>query len=188
MILRRQLVFYLSIAVFASQSVFAGSPSIPSLGDKAPDFTLKTIENVDLKMSEVLGKGPVVLVVLRGYPGYQCPICSRQVGELVRQSPKFRDKKAAVVLVYPGPSLDLDSKAKEFLRNTTLPENFSLVLDPDYRFTNAYGLRWNAPKETAYPSTFVLSSDGKVVYSKISKTHGGRADVSEVMTALTKAD
>lgn len=25
--------------------------------------------------------GPVVLVVLRGYPGYQCPICTKQLAE-----------------------------------------------------------------------------------------------------------
>ena len=60
----------------------------------------------------------------------------------------------------------------------------TLLLDPDYSFTNAYGLRWDAPRETAYPSTFVIDTDGTVRYAKISKSHGDRAEVSDVIKAL----
>jgi len=59
------------------------------------------------------------------------------------------------------------------------------VLDPDYVFTNLYGLRWDAPRETAYPSTFVVDSLGVVRFSKISRSHGGRASVDEVLQAVT---
>jgi hypothetical protein len=38
--------------------------------------------------------------------------------------------------------------------------------------------------ETAYPSTFVIGTDGKVRFAKFSGTHGGRASVEEVMSAL----
>jgi hypothetical protein len=41
-----------------------------------------------------------------------------------------------------------------------LPADFDLVLDPGYDFTNTYGLRWNAPNETAYPSTFLINREG----------------------------
>lgn len=64
------------------------------------------------------------------------------------------------------------------------PEHFHFVLDPDYSMINKYGLRWDAPKETAYPSTFVIDKNGKVVYSKVSSTHGGRAAVEEVLGVL----
>jgi len=46
---------------------------------KGPDFKLSTPEGKTVQLSEVEAKGPVVLVVLRGYPGYQCPYCNRQV-------------------------------------------------------------------------------------------------------------
>ena len=67
-----------------------------------------------------------------------------------------------------------------------LPENFDLVLDPDYEFTNLYGLRWDAPKETAYPSTFLLDQQGKVFFAKVSKSHGGRTNAAELIEALAK--
>ena len=53
---------------------------------------------------------------------------------------------------------DLGAKANEFLADKKLPENFDLVLDPGYEFTNMYGFRWDAPHETAYPSTFLIET------------------------------
>jgi len=49
-----------------------------------------------------------------------------------------------------------------------------------------YGLRWNAPNETAYPSTYVVDKQGKIVFAKTSKSHGGRASADEILKALSK--
>ncbi len=46
----------------------------PSVGDKAPDFTLKTLNDQTVRLSNLTASGKVVLVVLRGWPGYQCPL------------------------------------------------------------------------------------------------------------------
>ena len=62
-----------------------------------------------------------------------------------------------------------------------------LVLDPDYSFTKAYGLRWDAPKETAYPSSFIIGKDGKVAFAHVSKKHGDRVGVKTVLKALHPA-
>lgn len=117
----------------------------PAVGEKAPDFALTTPAGKNVRMSELISKGPVVLVVLRGYPGYQCPYCNRQVQEFIQKSQGFSDVGARVVMVYPGPPQDLGAKANEFLVDKKLPDNFDLVLDPGYEFTNLYGLRWDAP-------------------------------------------
>lgn len=166
----------------AAQEKRAGPPAV---GDEAPDFELATIDEKQVKLSALSERGPVVLVVLRGYPGYQCPICSRQVGQFIGQSKKIEAAGASVVLVYPGPARDLGQHAFEFIQDKpALPDSFRFVMDPNYKFTNAYSLRWDAPRETAYPSTFVIGRDRKVRYAKISKTHGDRASVEEVLKAL----
>ncbi len=159
--------------------------SIPAVGDKAPDFTLKSLDGSPVTLSKLTADAPVVLVVLRGYPGYQCPICMFQVADLMKHRDDLKAAGADVVLVYPGPAANLDLRAGEFLKGKTLPEGFVLVTDPDYEFTNAYGLRWDAPRETAYPSTFVIGSDGKVTFATVSKTHGGRAKTTDVLEALS---
>ncbi|MEO1525657.1 MAG: peroxiredoxin family protein [Planctomycetota bacterium] len=159
-------------------------------GDEAKDFALQAVAgelNGDVKLSELKGSGPIVLVVLRGFPGYQCPICSRQVGALVAKADEFKKQNAKVLMVYPGPGSGLEGKAKQFLRGGKLPAPFTLLLDPDYEFTNAYGLRWKAPRETAYPSTFVLDGKGTVTFAKVSKTHGGRTRPDEVLQAVGAA-
>ncbi len=68
----------------------------------------------------------------------------------------FQSAGANIIAEYPGPAQGLAEHAEDFVRGKTLPSNFYLVLDPDYSFTNMYGLRWDAPNETAYPATFLL--------------------------------
>jgi peroxiredoxin len=135
-------------------SSVVASAETPDVGQKAPVFTLSTPDGHPLGLSELTRKGTVVLVVLRGYPGYQCPYCVRQVHDFVERANKFATAGEQVLLVYPGPPAELDQRAKEFLtKQNPLPNNIHLVIDPDYKFTNQYGLRWDAPHETAYPST-----------------------------------
>jgi thioredoxin-dependent peroxiredoxin len=175
----------ISLAAFAALVPLAAAGP-PTMGDRAPDFKLATPEGKTVQLSEMTAKGPVVLVVLRGYPGYQCPYCNRQVQDFIQKAQGFADAGAHVVLVYPGPSQDLGDKANEFLNDKKLPDNFTLVLDPGYEFTNLYGLRWDAPHETAYPSTFLIDRQGSIFFSKIVKEHGGRTTAAEVLDALPK--
>lgn len=178
------LPFLLTVSGVPPQS----ASTTPAVGEKAPDFTLSTPEGKSIRLSEETAKGPVVLVVLRGYPGYQCPLCNQQAHDFLKNAQGFLDARVRVILVYPGPPENLGSRASEFLADKKLPAHFSLLLDPDYQFTNAYGLRWDAPKETAYPSTFLLDQKGIVFFAKISKTHGGRTKAGELLEILAKPE
>lgn len=172
-------------AVVTALPLLAAAP--PAVGDKAPDFRLSTPEGKPVRLSDVVARGTVVLVVLRGYPGYQCPFCNRQVQDFIQKSAGFAEVNARLILVYPGPPQDLGTRANEFLADKKLPGNFDLVLDPGYQFTNLYGLRWDAPRETAYPSTFLIDRQGIVFFSKTVKEHGGRTTAAEILDALAKA-
>ena len=156
----------------------------PAVGEAAADFTLSTVAGERVQLSQQLKKGPVVLIVLRGYPGYQCPVCNTQVGQFITSAKKLKDAGANVILVYPGAAAGLKEHASEFVRGKTLPDNFYFVLDPDFNFTQAYHLRWEAKNETAYPSTFVIDSSGKITFAKVSNSHGGRASADEVLKVL----
>lgn len=128
-----------------------------------------------------------MLIVLRGYPGYQCPYCQRQAHDFIQNGDKFAQAGAQVLLVYPGPPAELSQRANEFLAGQKLPANVHLVIDPDYAFTNLYDLRWNAPKETAYPSTFLLDENGKIFFAKTSHSHGDRTTAADILSELAKA-
>lgn len=170
-----------AVMLMASAAAWGARPGV---GEPAPEFTLRGLDGKDVRLSAEWKKGPVALVVLRGYPGYQCPICNRQVKEFIAKGQEFAKAGSRVVMVYPGPAQGLEARAKEFSMDKMLPGNFVMVLDPDYAFTNLYGLRWNAEGETAYPATFVVGRDGKVKWMKVSDSHAGRASAAEVLGAL----
>jgi thioredoxin-dependent peroxiredoxin len=162
----------------------AAEAGAPSVGEKAQDFALSTLEGKSVRLSDLTSASPVVLVVLRGYPGYQCPFCNRQVQDLIGNAQGFADAGYRVLMVYPGPSQDLNAKASGFVASKKLPATFDLLLDPDYVFTALYGLRWNAPGETAYPSTFLINRQGVVTFRKVAKEHGGRSTAAQLLTAI----
>lgn len=162
-------------------TVSAMSAEPPKAGDEAKDFALKSLKEESVKLSDLTKEGPVVILVLRGYPGYQCPICNRQIGEFLSKAKTFAEASTQIVMVYPGPADKLAAHADEFVRGKTLPENCHFVIDPDYAFVNAYNLRWDAAGETAYPATFVIDKERQVRYAKISMTHGGRSKADEVI-------
>ena len=161
---------------------------IPKVGEKAPDFSLKTLDDQTVHLSGLTANGNVVLIVLRGWPGYQCPICDRQVHDFIASASAFADAKAQLVFVYPGPVNDLKAHAEEFKKwkGKEWPEEFHYVMDPDYSLVNAYGLRWDAPRETAHPSTFVLDKSGTVRLVSVSHTHGGRTKAADVLAEAKK--
>ncbi|QDU87756.1 Redoxin [Pirellulimonas nuda] len=168
------------------------NPTPPKVGDEAPSFKLlpynaKPGPQSDESLVELAGlleQGPVVLVVLRGYPGYQCPACSAQVAQFVAKADALGKAGASVVMVYPGPKNELAMRASEFVGDTKLPKSFHLLIDPAYKFTNKYHLRWKAPRETAYPATFVINSEGEIVFAEVSQSHGGRTNVAAVLETL----
>ncbi|HXI69277.1 MAG TPA: peroxiredoxin family protein [Verrucomicrobiae bacterium] len=178
----------LVLALFASllvSSVLAAT--IPQMGDSTPDFTLNTVDGQTVHLSDLTAKSDIVLVVLRGWPGYQCPLCTAQAHDFIQAADKFKAAGVKVVMVYPGPADDLTKHASDFLQDKNWPKGFTLVLDPDYSFTDSYGLRWNKQNETAYPSTFVIGKNGKVTFVHVSHQHGDRVKAETVLAKVPNA-
>jgi len=172
----------LSFLAFPFLYAFAESPAVGSI---APDFTLKTPQGASVQLLQWSRGHKSALIILRGYPGYQCPYCQKQVHDFVNRAGDFAKEGVPVLLVYPGAITDLGERAKEFLgKENQLPPNIVLVTDPDFKVTNLYGLRWNEPGETAYPSTFLLGEDRRIQFAKVSHSHGDRVSAQEVLDHL----
>jgi thioredoxin-dependent peroxiredoxin len=159
-------------------------PTTPKVGDRAADHTLSDVDGKLVRLSDELKAGPVVVIVLRGWPGYQCPFCTVQFGDLLAHADDFSAAHARVLVVYPGPAKGLREHAAEFRKDRELPEHFRLLVDPDYAFATAHGLRWDAPGETVCPATFVLDREGVIRFAQVSHEHGGRTKAREIVKAL----
>jgi len=105
----------------------------------------------------------------------------------VNRAADFAAEGVSVLLVYPGPPAELGERAKEFLaKQSQLPPNMTLVTDPDFKVTEMYGLRWNEPGETAYPSAFLLGKDRRILFAKISRSHDDRLSAQDALDHLKK--
>ena len=156
----------------------------PAVGARAPAFTLNDLDGAPVSLAGELTQGAVVLIVGRGWPGYQCPFCTKQFADFRAHAAQFAAAGARVLWIYPGPSDDLVAHAKDFIAAKDVPANFRLLIDPGYTFTNAYRLRWDAPKETAYPATFIIDRGGIIRFARVSNEHGNRTAAADVLAAL----
>lgn len=155
-----------------------------TIGSKAPEFSLKDTTGADVSLKTENANGPVVLIVLRGFPGYQCPFCTKQFADLLAHADDFAQRKAEVLLVYPGAADSVKQHADEFLANRPMPANFHFLVDPNMEFITAHNLRWIGDKETSYPSTFVIDRTGEIRYAASAKAHGSRVPSAQVLEAL----
>ena len=129
------------------------------------------------------------MVMLRGFPGKQCPVCSTQVAGYIAKAEEFeKQRNTPVVFIYPGMVSGLEKRAKEFTapleKEVDLPGNFIFLVDQDYKITNQLNLRWDEPEETAYPAALVIDHDGYIQYSNVSDNHRGRATADEILEFL----
>ena len=179
---------FLFIALIVGQVLAEKITKGPKESSIFPDFSATTMNGANFQLSKHLDEGTVVVIMLRGYPGYQCPVCSTQVAGYIAKAEEFENQDTPVVFVYPGELENLDGKAKEFTapleEKVDLPSNFIFVIDNNYKITNLLGLRWNASGETAYPSAFVIDHKGYVQYANVSDSHRGRATADEILEVL----
>lgn len=188
-ILNYILIINFIIFFFIAASFAADIEKGPKEGSKINEIIGTTINGADFKLSKHVEKGSVVLVMLRGFPGKQCPVCSTQVAGYIAKAEEFRKQRnTPVVFIYPGKVESLAKRAKEFTapleEEVDLPGNFIFVIDHDYLITNQLNLRWDDPNETAYPAALVIDHDGYVQYAKVSDNHGDRATADEVLEFL----
>src|SRR5260221_299107 len=115
------------VPVFCIMLAVAAIAASPETGSTAPDFTLNTPTGESVTLANETNVGTTVLVFLRGFPGYQCPYCQKQVHDFIEHAPGFAAKQVNILLVYPGPPAELDERAKEFLaKQAALPPNLKL--------------------------------------------------------------
>ena len=161
----------------------------PKEGSKIGEITGIALNGTDFSLAKMVEKGSVVLVMLRGYPGKQCPVCSTQVAGYIAKADAFKQERdTPVVFIYPGKVDNLEKRASEFTapleKEVDLPGNFTFLLDQDFNITKQLNLRWDKAGETAYPAAFVIDHDGYIQFAKVSDNHGDRATADEILEFL----
>ena len=165
-------------------------------GDVAPDFELKNAKGRSLKLSDVYKSGPVVLTWYRG--GW-CPYCNLSLKALQDALPEIKALGASLVALTPEtPDKSLSTQEKNALdfevltdENNEVARSYGLVFRvPDYvnkHYLNHFDIsefNGNDSQELPLAATYIINTEGKIVFEFLSADYRERAEPSELLDAL----
>jgi peroxiredoxin len=140
-----------------------------TVGAKAPEFELKSLDGKRFALGEELARGPVVLAFFK----VSCPTCQYAFPFYERLHKAYGDKGATLVGISQNNAKDTAAFGKEF--GITFP---ILLDDTDsYPVSNAYGL-------TNVPTVFWIAQDGEIEVSSVGWV---KADFAEINRRMAEA-
>ena len=148
-----------------------------SVGQTAPDFTLKDQSQKEIKLSDFAGKKKVVLVF---YPLDWSPVCTNEHACFVNDMKQFETLDAEVL----GVSVDSVWSHKAYAEKMHI--NYSLLADfhPKGVMSQKYGV-YLADKGITGRAIFIIDKGGKVAWAK-NYDIPVVPDIKEVATALAQ--
>jgi peroxiredoxin len=140
-----------------------------TVGTKAPDFELPSMDGKRFSLREELVHGPVVLAFLK----VSCPTCQYAFPFLERLHKAYGQKGVKLVGVSQNNAKDTAAFTKEF------GMTFPVLLDntEKYPVSNAYGL-------TNVPTIFWIGQDGEIEVSSVGWL---KADFEEINRKMADA-
>ncbi|SFJ05257.1 thioredoxin-dependent thiol peroxidase [Planctomicrobium piriforme] len=155
--------------------------NVPSIGKKAPSFTLPAIPEGKVKLSDYSDKQNVVLYF---YPRDNTPGCTQEACDFRDNLASLNDADTVVL----GVSTDSAKSHQKFAEKFSL--TFPLLADEDHAVAEKYGV-WVEKKNYGKTymglqrSTFLIGKDGKVkaVWPNV-KVKGHVADVAAKVAEL----
>lgn len=215
-ILALQLAFALASPSHGYRAVIPAVPEKPILQDDlheyvriprrivknadiAPDFTQADIHGNLFHLKGQLQKGPVVLIF---YRGQWCDSCLEQLRQIQRKLTTIDRLGATVIAVAPqNIQLALSTEVTNGI-------GFPLIVDKHNQIARTYGLTYrledltralyalsnvkldqinnDSGEELPLPATYVIGTDGRVVYFYQNYDYRMRAPVTEVLRAVKK--
>ncbi|HEV8309968.1 MAG TPA: TlpA disulfide reductase family protein [Methylomirabilota bacterium] len=144
------LVAVLLVAVLAATSSDAADVR-PTVGHRAPDFTLRDPDGKPVQLSRVLGERAVLV----NFWATWCPPCREEMPtmERVYRDYKARGLEILAVNIDAGDPKAVAGRVKEFMAELKL--TFPALLDSNGEVVRAYRLR-------GLPTTFLIDRQGIV--------------------------
>ncbi len=151
-----------------------------NVGDKAPDFMLKSAAGQDIQLQDLLKKGKVALVFVRSADW--CPYCRQQLQDLQKHLQEIEATGAQLV------AITYDSQATNAAAATKLALTYPLLSDPDSKTIKSYGILNQEAKGRAvgvpHPAIFILDQQGLVRAKLLRDGYKERPESAELVAGL----
>ncbi len=168
-----------------------------SAGDPAPEFTLPNIHGKEIRLADLLERGPVVINIYRG--GW-CPYCNLELRALQDKLPEIEALGASLVAIAP----EKPDKAAETSSRHDL--QFEVLSDLGNQVSRQFGLVFTLPEslrtiyagfgtdlpayngddrfEFPLPATYVIRPDGEIAYAFVDADYTRRMEPAEIIEVL----
>lgn len=124
-----------------------------SVGNRVPNFTLKNLSGQgETSLDQLLGKKPLIINAWASW----CPPCQAETPDLEQAYKKYSSQVQFIGVNLT--SIDSVSGAQAFVKKYGV--TYPVLLDTKGQF-------WQSYTVLAYPTTFVISPQGKLIYMQI---------------------
>jgi peroxiredoxin len=167
------------------------------VGDKAPEFTLPDVNSKPVSSAELLAKGPLIVMFIRGR---WCPFCCGTVEAWQATLSEVKQAGANLIAISP-----MTPKQADFMRDQH-KLMFPVLSDEGNKVAAQFGIAYSLPKyqqelfSTAFinlpfingerswtlplPATFVIGREGDIKYAWSNEDYTVRAEPAEVLQAV----
>lgn len=184
--------------IIAQAKAFQQSDDAIKLNQSAPAFTLPNPNGQLISLSDLLLQGPVVVTF---YRGSWCPYCNLQLRAMQSRLADIHALGAQLVAI--SPQIPDGSLSQDDISNM----DFIVLSDQHAKVAAQYGVAWEVPDFLTehmrvdrkldleainngnsnilpIPATFVIDSDGKVIWRFVDVDYRTRAEPSDIIDAL----
>jgi len=183
------------IKTVAESGIYANALQV---GGKAPEFMLKDINGKEVRLSDLLKKGAVVLTWYRG--GW-CPYCNIALAAFQERLPEFDALGARIVALTP----ELPDYSAETVKQNGL--GFDVLSDPGNKVAKQYGIVFKMTPyvaeamqknaklharngddsdELPLSATYIIAPDGTVTYAYLEADYRKRAEPDDLLKKLAE--
>ena len=171
---------------------------VPEKGDLAPSFVLPDDKGNLVSSEELLKRGPLIVSF---YRGDWCVFCNLELRALQRSLAEFQRFGASLVGISP------QSVAYSHMNADKRNVQYQVLSDAGNKIANQYGLMFSMPESmiNAYktfgldlaqvngkrngvdvpvPATFVINTDGRIVYRFLDADYTKRAEPADIIACL----
>ena len=166
------------------------------VGDEAPNFNLKNAVGETIELKDYLAKGPVVLTWYRG--GW-CPYCNLALHSLQEELPNFKAEGATLIALSPElPDESITTTEKHSLEFEVLSDlgnvvarEYGVVYKLEDELAKKYNQKFDlnnhngdTSNELPIAATYIINTDGKIVYAFLNTDYKKRAEPSVITKFL----
>lgn len=169
-----------------------------NVGDKAPNVTLIQVDGNEFSLTEAAKKNPVVVFF---YRGNWCPACNKQLSHLADSIDMITETGAIVVAISPESPAEMQKSAERTKSKINLLSDVNgeamKSFDVDFYVNTAYQDKLAKGKDMdlaqhnvqdvavlPVPATYIIGTDGKIIYRHFDINYTNRSSVMAVLNAL----